>query len=412
MSALRIWAARQWGKRYPRSYYALWAARSISVLGDYIALMALTLYAARQPNAPFAVSALFLAQTIPWLLSPLAGALADRIAPRRLALACNLGQAILVGVLALATTPFTITLILVGAVSLLEVCFLPVGQSALPVIVAPAELSDANALLRLGLNISRAAGPLAVAALLCIIGLRGTLLADAMSFVLAAALLLSLPTQAPARELAERPLQKNGRFSRLGAELRQGLAFVIHTAVPRAVALGLFLATLFVALDNVALVFLAQRTLHGGPVGYGALLAGYGAGMIAAPLLLILVSRRLTTQINLLIGVTVMGLGTALCALSPTLGLAVAAEVVVGIGNGFQNITNDTLLQKTTPPALLGRIFGVAYSAPYLALLITYTVGGTLIQATSPRIALLIAGLGTMAVTAIIWGQLQAPQRT
>jgi MFS family permease len=141
MSALRVWAIRQWEKRYPLPYYALWAARSISVLGDLIALMALTIYAARQPNAPFSVSALFLAQTIPWLLSPLAGMLADRIAPRRLALACNLSQALLTSVIALASMPFAVTLFFVAAVSLLEVCFLPIGQSALPAMLASGELS-------------------------------------------------------------------------------------------------------------------------------------------------------------------------------------------------------------------------------------------------------------------------------
>jgi MFS family permease len=245
--------------------------------------------------------------------------------------------------------------------------------------------------------------------LLATSGLRGALLVDAVSFVLAAMLLFSLPRKAPPRERSGQS-GSGGRLVHLGAELRQGLAYVIHTAVPRAVTFGLFLATLFVALDNVALVFLAQRTLHSGPAGYSALLAGYGAGMIAASLLMIPASRRLSTQVNLLIGVAVMGLGTALCGVSPTLGLALAAEVMVGIGNGFQNITNDTLLQQTTPHTLLGRVFGVAYSAPYLALLITYTAGGALLQATSPRIALLIAGLGTLGVTAIIWQQLRGRQ--
>ncbi|HUY77126.1 MAG TPA: MFS transporter [Ktedonobacterales bacterium] len=389
-----------WRARYPVAFRALWAARTLSVGGDYIAQVALVLLAARQHNPVLAVSALFLAQTVPWLLSPLAGALAERVAPRWFMVGSELGQLVVVGVLAIVAPPFPVTLALVAAMTLLAVLFLPASQSVLPGVVSADALNEANALLRLGLNVSRALGPLVGAALLIASGVRGALLADAASFLLSAALLSALPAISPnaraATPTSDEPSEN------LWVSMRAGVAYITRTAIARAVVIGLFLVTLFVALDNIGLIFLAQRTFGSATTGFGALLAGYGAGMIAAPLILLPLGRRLTTLRSLLVGVALMGVGTAVCGLAPTLWLAVAAQALVGVGNGFQNVANDSLLQQTTPRPLLGRVFGIAYSAPYAALLITYALGGALLNATSPRVVFVIAGLGTLAMTGVI----------
>jgi MFS family permease len=379
--------------RYGRPFGYLWSARTISFSGDVLAQVALVVLAAQQRDSSLAVSLLLLAQTLPRLLGPLAGIIADRKDSRRMMITCELGQALLVAVVALAALPFMVMLALVAAMTTLATLFQPAGQSALPALIPADVLSDGNALLRLGANVSRVAGP-AVAGLLLAttVGVSGVLALDTLSFLASAALLSRLPVLPPVPSKISTP---EGTVS---ASLR----YLIHHPVARAVTLGLFLATLFVALDNVGLVFLAEQTLHGGSPGYGLAMAGYGVGMVVAPLLLLRFSARLQSPVMLLAGIAVMGLGTLLCGLAPSLALAVALQGIVGTGNGFQNVANDTLLQQSVSREMLGRIFGVAYSAPYAALLITYAGGGALLALTSPRVVFVVAGLGTIATLPIM----------
>ena len=82
------------------------------------------------------------------------------------------------------------------------------------------------------------------------------------------------------------------------------------------------------------------------------------------------------------------------CGLAPTIAIAVLCQLLVGSSNGVENIAYDTLLQRSVPADLRGRVFGATYSAPYLALLITYSAGGELLRLTSPRVVFVIGGIG------------------
>jgi MFS family permease len=395
--------------RLARTYYLLWSARTISFSGDTIAQVALVILAARQADAALAVSQLLLAQTLPQLLGPMAGLLADRVERRGLMLGCELGQAVLVAAIALLAFPFAAALVLIAAMSLLATLFLPAGQSALPALVPTEALTDANALLRLGFNISRAAGPLFAGLLLTHTGIPAVLLLDALTFVVSALLLRRLPSLPPAAP-TDHAIDQAPR-ERVVAATRAGLSYLARCPTAAAVTAGLFLVTLFVALDNVGLVFLAQHTFAASATGYGLLLAGYGVGMVMGPLILLRLAHWTAPRASLLLGIGIMGVGTALCGLAPSLAVAVAFQVIVGVGNGLQNIANDTLLQQSVPRPLLGRVFGVAYSVPYAALLLTYVAGGALLQLTSPRFVFVLAGLGTLGALLVVYRLLPRPKR-
>lgn len=384
--------------RHHRSYSYLWSALTISFSGDVLAQVAFVVRAAEQRDAALAVSLLLVAQTVPQVFGSFAGIVADRIESRRMMVACELGQALLVATIALTAPPFPVMLALVAAMALLATLFLPAGQSALPALVPANALSDANALLRLGANASRVVGP-ALAGLLLTTsaGVPIVLLGDASSFLVSAALLSRLPALPRSRNLVDGETAESMMRS-----LGVGLRYIMHHSISRAVAVGLFVVTLFVALDNVGLVFLTERTLHGGTAGYGASMAGYGVGMVIAPLMLLRFSSRLGSKTTLLAGIAMMGLGTALCGLAPTLAVCVLVQGVVGVGNGFQNVANDTLLQRNVASELLGRVFGTVYSVPYVAILMTYSAGGVLLTLTSARVVFVVAGLGTLAAAPLV----------
>ena len=89
--------------RRNREFRVLWSARAVSVLGDSLGLVALLVYLEAETGAAFAVALLLLAgDSVPGLFGPVAGYIGDRFGLRRVMVAAELIQGLLV--LAIAAT--------------------------------------------------------------------------------------------------------------------------------------------------------------------------------------------------------------------------------------------------------------------------------------------------------------------
>jgi hypothetical protein len=136
-----------------REFRWLWLSRSVSSIGDGIALIALVLYVKAAEHSGVAVAALLLAQTLPHLLGPVTGTLVDRLNLKRLMVACELSQAIIFSAIALWQPPFFALLLMIVVASILDTTFGPASGSAVPAIVAGPDLMQANAWLGTSLNL-------------------------------------------------------------------------------------------------------------------------------------------------------------------------------------------------------------------------------------------------------------------
>jgi MFS family permease len=314
---------------------------------------------------------------------------------------CHVAQAALWICIALLLPPLPVLLLLVFCAATLATIFTPAGRSALPTLVEETDLPAANALLGIGINAGLALGPATSGILLAWLDVRGMLLLNALTFIASATLLRRVPPLPPIANDGDDP-------TTLFASTRAGLHYIARHATARAVSIGLFLVVVFGALDNVALVALAQNTLGTGDVGYGVLASVYGVGMIVGPLLLLRWAKRGDPAIALLWGTALLGVGGVLTGIAPAFAVAVLAQSVAGIGNGLENIGNDTLIQRTVPRAMLGRVFGTVYSGASLASLLAYALGGPLLDHTSPRTVFVIAGSGVLLALLVVWRLLPA----
>ena len=199
-----------------------------------------------------------------------------------------------------------------------------------------------------------AIGPLLGGLLVASFGIRGALVVDALSFLLSAVVLLGVPALPPVRERADR--------SSFLTDTREGLAYVRRHAVARAVVVTLFLGVAFAGIDNVALVFLSREVLGAGALGFGVVAGAFGIGMLVASV--VLSSGRAVRRAR-----SSSEAGSSRppepCSRDsrPVLWLAVAAQAVGGIGNGADNVASDTLIQRSVPRDMLGRVFGVTSTA-------------------------------------------------
>jgi len=150
-------------------------------------------------------------------------------------------------------------------------------------------------------------------------------------------------------------------------------------------------------------VFLARRSLHATARDYGLLASAYGVGMVLASLLILRRSNRIAPAALFLLGVALQGMGTALTGLAPVLAEAIVAQGMAGVGNSLENLGTTTLIQRTVPRPLLGRAFGIAFSAASIAEAVAYAAGGVLLGLISPRAVFVLAGVGVLAALVFVW---------
>jgi MFS family permease len=371
--------------RVAPAFRSLWLSRAISFTGDGVARVALVLLVA--PRGPTDVSVVLLANTLPRLLGPVAGAVADRVDQRRLLVVCELGQGAIYAVLALTAPSLTVLLVLVAVAGVLATLFTPAGKSSIPRLVDADRYAEANALLGAAFNLQIVAGPALGGVLVGFAGTSWAFGVNAASFGMSALLLARLPRLLP---------EPGGAAAGLLAETRAGLRYTMTTRAPRALALGTLVFVSFAAIDNVALVFLVRRVLHGSQSEYGVAVASFGFGMLAASVVLARLAARWPPQRWLFGGVVCGAVGTAGTGLAPSLGLAVVGQAVAGVGNTADLVGTDTLVQQLVPHRMLGRVFGTVGTAAQVGSGIAYAGGGPLVASLGARWALIVSAIGML----------------
>jgi len=146
--------------RSSRSFRRLWLARTISHVGDGIALVALVLLVQETEGTGTAVGVLLLASSLPRFFGPLAGVVADRVEQRTLMALCDVGNAAIFASIAWFRPSFGVLLALVATSAVLDTLFAPAGRSAVPALVHADDLIRANAWMGTSLNLQVALGTL------------------------------------------------------------------------------------------------------------------------------------------------------------------------------------------------------------------------------------------------------------
>jgi MFS family permease len=379
--------------RRPGAFRRLWLARVVSLVGDSVGLVALILLVAEETGDGVGVGLLLLtADGTATLLSPLLGVVADRTSRRRTMVACELGQALAIGTIALLLPALPVLLGLVAAQSVLAATFQAASRSAVAELVDDAELEGANAVLGAGTYGLEVAGPLLVALLLPVLSVPGVLVLDALTFLVSPLLLGGLPRLRPAGRAAAAP--------GLARQAAAGLRVLWRQRLLRAVSLGFLVVVAFNGVDDVALVFLGRETLRATDAATSLLYAGSGLGLLVGFAVLARRGGRGAPSVAAVAGLAWSSAGNLLTGLAPVLGAAFAMQVVRGGGLSLVDVGTTTLVQRSVPAELRGRAFANLYGGVGLAAAVSYAVGGPLLELLSPRGLLVLAGGGGIAASA------------
>ena len=365
----------------------------VNELGNWLGEIALAVLVYDATGSPLATAGLFCAMHFaPAFLSPGLVARVDRLPTRVILPALYAGEAAAFAALALLADNFSFAAVLALAVvdGSLASASRALTRASASAVLAPAKaLREGNALLNVAFTIGSAGGPAIGGIVVASAGASTALVADAVSFLLVACLLLV------ARNLPNPEPDSEGVGWR--ERLRLGLAYVSDRPALRRLLGGQALAFIFFALVIPIEVVFAKETLDAGDSGYGALLSSWGAGMVVGSLLFASL-RKIALPTLLFVSTLAIGVAYLGTSVSPTLVVACAASVVGGIGNGVQWIALVTAVQELTRAAYQARVLSLLEASASAMPGIGFLLGGSIAAIFEPRAAYAVAGFGVLAV--------------
>jgi hypothetical protein len=241
--------------------------------------------------------------------------------------------------------------------------------------------------LNVGFTLAGAAGPATAGLVVAWLGAPAALAGDAASFAVAAAV-LPAGLGGGGRAAAGRPSRA----------LRAGLAYVAGRPELRALLATQALALVsFTAVLPVEVV-LAKGTLGAGDAGYGALLASWGAGMVAGGAVFA-AAPRVALKAMLVVGTAAVAAGYAGMGAAPGIAAACAGAALGGAGNGVQWVALVSAVQGLTSQPFQARVMSLLESVSAAAPAVGFVLGGLLAAAASPRATFVAAAAGSALAT-------------
>jgi Major Facilitator Superfamily len=195
-------------------FRSLWLAQVLSVVGDQLARVALTLLVFDRTGSSLLAAVTFAASIVPTFVGGIAlSGLADRWPRRRVMIVCDLGRALLVAIMALPGVPIAGLVGLLFLVTLISAPFTSARAALYPDILAGDRYVVGTAITLTTLQFAQALGFVAGGAVVAFFGVRTSLLVDAGTFIVSALIIRIWVRARPAVRAAPHPGPKGHRGS-------------------------------------------------------------------------------------------------------------------------------------------------------------------------------------------------------
>jgi MFS family permease len=368
---------------------------ALNEMGDWMGIIALSVLVYEATDSPLATAGLFLGtRFLPAFLAPLLVTRIEKPPPRFVLPLVYCGETAAFGVLALFVPNFSLPAVIVLATidGTLAVASRALTRSVVASLLEPAgELRAGNAVLNVSFTAGAALGPGLAGLVVAGLGLQTALFLNAASFYLVAWIIL---TAGPIPRAEPEP---GGTRERV----RAGLRYLRENLMLRRLLLAQGAAFVFFAAVIPVEVIYAKKTLGTNDTGYGVMLASWGVGMLLGSLVFAR-ARRAPLILLLALSTLAVGAGYLGLAAAPSLALACVASVIGGTGNGVQWVSAISAVQELTEAGMQARVMAVLESIGAAMPGVGFAVGGLIAAIATPRTTFLVAGLGVLAIVALI----------
>lgn len=362
----------------------VWYAQIVSLLGDFLALFAvLAVVTYRMHASASEVTGVSIAYMAPLaVLGPLSGVFVDRWPIKPTLVVSDLIRAGLVLLLFVAGSLWQIYVVLV-LLSCVSSFFGPAQSVTIRTYVPPHGLISANALMQMAMLVTRILGPAAAGALVALFGPAVCYAVDVVSFLASAALIGTVAIVRP--PLPPRMESANSKIHQILHDMREGAAYIFHHAAISFVVLAMAAGMFVIGCFGPLIAVWVRDLLHGSALVFGIVSSMVGMGMMFGMPVVRRLSGTVPNATLVLSGLAGVGLGALLLGALPWAIASGLACFTLGFMFSGVIVPAQTLLQRETPPALMGRISSTSMSVIFLGQLLGLVLSGVLAEAFGVR---------------------------
>jgi len=386
----------------------LWLGQIISLLGDWFNLIASAALVAELTRSGFAVGGLFVVRMLaPFLVSPIAGVVADRYNRKHILILTDILRAIIVLGFLWVREPqhvwvlYTLTALQLG----ISGFFFPTRTAILPDVVSGPELGAANALSSTTWSVMLALGAALGGIVSGTWGIYPAFAIDSVTFVVSAIFVVRIQYE-PADHL-------DASDKTIGSALHEyldGLRYLVHHLDILVMALHKAVGALFFTSGlQVIQVVIAEDIFpigEGGGISLGLMFGVAGVGTGIGPI----VARRFTgdrvgfLQVAILLGYLLSSIGLLITAPLFNFETVLVGILFRGIGGGMLWVFSTQLLLQSLPDLFRGRVFSTEF-----ALFTLMSAAGVVVVGVGLDSFLGLSGVlwwitGLSVIPAALWG--------
>ncbi|MFD8532803.1 MFS transporter [Streptosporangium canum] len=381
-----------------REFRALWIGQALSLLGDQLSRVALSVLVFQRTESPLATASVYALTYLPPIIGgPLLAGLADRYARRRIMIFCDLLRAVLVALMAIPGTSFTVLCALVFCVVLLSAPFSAARAALLPELLKGDRYVAGSALQNMTNQGAQMLGFALGGALIMGMGPYRALALDAFTFLASALILVSGVRRRPA------PLATDTDRPSMWTMTRAGSRLVFGDPRLRTLVLFAWLCGFYVLPEGIATPYADVLAADRQQVSLvaGLLMGSMPTGTVVGAFLF----SRYVNPSKRLRAMGWMAMLTCapliLCAMEPPLAVVLVLWFVSGIGGAYQLAANAAFVQ-CVPAERRGLAFGLVQSGLLASQGIGILIGGAAADVLNPAHVVAMAGAAGLSVAAAL----------
>ncbi len=386
-------------KLWNRNFTILWVGLLQSYLGDAFLNIGIMWLMLELTGSAVIVSTLIILENTPKVFGPLAGVVVDRSDKKTLLIFSDLvrGAVLLVLFLLYISHRLTVWEVYVGVaiLGLFAVFYGPALQVALPKLVPPKSLTQANSLVQGGQQLAMIVGASLAGVVLAAFGSDMALLVDGLSFVACGLMLFAVgfPKESGATGMnTEEVLQ----------DLKEGLRYFGQAREVLLITIIAFVINAVLGPVNVVFPIFAKDVLGGGVEAFGFLASAVGVGMLLGNVVVAGIGDRISYAQSIAIGLIMMVLTLAALGLSRSVVEALIATGTLGLATPFIQVALVSRLQRSVPDSIQGRVFATLGSVVALAFPVSAAIAGQMLELFPVAVFFFASAFGILVV-AVTW---------
>lgn len=373
----------------------LYLAQTISLIGDAFTWVGLALLAYQLDKdrpAIILATALTLRVTAFIIFSPFAGVLADKVDRKKILYITHFIRMAIICCLPFITAEWHIY-VLVFLLNIFNAFFTPTYRAVIPQIIEGKYYREAVGLSTATYQLLGILGPALAGIVAVWLGAREIFYVDAVSFIVAAFLILAIPGQELQKGVTDAARQTKNTWS----DVIKGVQLLFGNKVLRFALSIEFVSSIAGATILVNTIGHIKSGLHLDDKYYGWVMAAFGLGAAVAAFVAGSLDKTTTRVLSLISGALLLGLTVSFANYVPY-GMLLVLWLLAGLGQSLAEMPSETLIAENIESGDQGKVYGSHFAFSHLWWAITYPIAG-FIGTRYPHKEFLYGGILTLLIT-------------